>query len=711
MGIRDNRKSEFWEVTAEGEDAWDEAVAGEQVSEGTRVSLAGEFVTQHTTRKAGVVACRFSVRIDEDTLVDVVLTPCDSEERLDLVTGAQYTITGKVATSPTALPRHGSSCPDCGGVLRHQGVVDDTEDLAAAVTSLNVGDHFVVCDEIRRVVRDSNEKTDDWIPRERQSRPIPRGRYVCVDCGSDVSDYDLTREHGGEPVLMMDACAAPASESLGLAVGGSRDATNFRENIHEGYVPQPDALAYEGLFYDYQFPTRESEHTEEALFTPTFERASGQNPVTGEREMYLSVGLDSSLSSSEFERPPLDVVAVLDTSGSMSSPFDEYYYDSAGARREVEDDEKSPDTKMEAAAASLCALTEQLAPDDQLGVVLFDSRAHVAKPLRDVQSTDMDAIRGHIRDVRSGGGTNMGEGFDAARQMLAEMEPDREQRIVFMTDAMPNTGTTQSDQLVDMVADAATEGTHTTFVGMGLDENAELASDLSAVRGANHYFVHSAAEFERRLGEEFDYMVSPLVFDLSLSVDTEGYEVDGVYGVPNADIEDGRVLDVTTLFPSPTTDGESRGGVILVRFHRTDTEDTSVELDLSWDEGDGVTRGTRVAVDVPSGKHFDGSGIRKAVVLSRYGRVLREWASWAQSTETADRTGVVDDWAGVRTSRNEHERGSVPIRISDSYAAVFRDLRAYVVSESTEIDDETLAREVEVLDSLLTHAEEESRTR
>ncbi|MDS0243555.1 MULTISPECIES: VWA domain-containing protein [unclassified Haloferax] len=707
MGIRDNRKSENLDVTAEGEYTWDEAVAGEQISEGTRVTLTGEFVTQHTTRKAGVVACRISIRIDEDTLVDVVLTPCDSEERFDLVTGSQYTISGKIATSPTALPRHESSCLDCGGVLRQRGVVDDTEGLETAVTSLNVGDHFVVCDEIHRAARDSNEKTDDWIPRERQSRPIPSGRYVCVDCGSDVSDYDLTREHGGELMLEMDACAAPASKSLGLAVGGSRDATNFRENIHEGYVPQPDALAYEGLFYDYRFPTTESEHTEDALFTPTFERASARNPVTGEREVYLSVGLDSSLSSSEFERPPLDVVAVLDTSGSMSSPFDEYYYDSTGTRREVGDDEKSNDTKMEAAAASLCALTKQLAPGDQLGVVLFDSRAHVAKPLRDVQSTDMDAIRGHIRDVRAGGGTNMGEGFDAARQMFAEMQPEREQRIVFMTDAMPNTGTTRSNQLVDLVADAASERIHTTFVGMGLDENAELASDLSAVRGANHYFVHSATEFERRLGEEFDYMVSPLVFDLSLSVDTEGYEVDGVYGVPNADIEDGRVLDVTTLFPSPTSDGESRGGIILVRLHRTNIEDTSVELDLSWDEGDGITRGTRVAVDVPSGKHFDGSGIRKAVVLSRYGRVLREWASWARSASATDQTGMVDDWVGARRTQNEHERGSLPIRISDSYAAVFRDLRVHIVSESAEIDDETLAREVEVLDSLLEHAEEE----
>jgi len=58
---------------------------------------------------------------------------------------------------------------------------------------------------------------------------------------------------------------------------------------------------------------------------------------------------------------------------------------------------------------------------------------------------------------------------------------------------------------------------------MGLDANAELADILSGIRGANHYFIHSATEFERRLGEEFDYMVTPLVYDLNLDVDADGY--------------------------------------------------------------------------------------------------------------------------------------------------------------------------------------------
>jgi len=50
----------------------------------------------------------------------------------------------------------------------------------------------------------------------------------------------------------------------------------------------------------------------------------------------------------------------------------------------------------------------------------------------------------------------------------------REQRVVFMTDMMPNAGATDEGELASLFADAASTGVHTTFVGMGLDENADL---------------------------------------------------------------------------------------------------------------------------------------------------------------------------------------------------------------------------------------------
>jgi len=488
-------------------------------------------------------------------------------------------------------------------------------------------------------------------------------------------------------------------ETVGLAAGGAKDVANFRENVANGYTPQPEAISDEGLFYDYHFETGTRTESD-ALFAPRYAASVSDHPISGKAERYLSVGLDSTLSVDEFERPRLDLVAVLDVSGSMDSPFDAYYYDEHGRKREAEDDAA---TKLDAATQSLCALTEQLHAEDRLGVVLYNHRAHVAKPLRDVGTTDMPAIRRHIREIAAGGSTNLADGFEAAVDMLVDgtPSPDVERRVVFMTDMMPNTGATGDSELTQLFADAAAEGVHTTFIGMGLDANAELADILSGIRGANHYFIHSATEFERRLGEEFDYMVTPLVYDLNLDVDADGYEIEAVHGSPSADAATDRLMHVGTLFPSAKQDGEARGGVVLVRLKET-SSDADLDLVASWTERDGGEYTERVTVDVPneSGTYAH-DGVRKAVALARYARELRTWA--ADLHDRADAATGVDDWL-LPDQRGQHERESVPLVVPDRYTERFDQLRSYLADEMEAVDDESMQQEVELLETLCQQA-------
>jgi len=230
----------------------------------------------------------------------------------------------------------------------------------------------------------------------------------------------------------------------------------------------------QGLFYDYHFETGTRTESD-ALFAPRYAASVSDHPISGKAERYLSVGLDSTLSVDEFERPRLDLVAVLDVSGSMDSPFDAYYYDEHGAQARGRDDAAA---KLDAATQSLCALTEQLHAEDRLGVVLYNHRAHVAKPLRDVGTTDMPAIRRHIRGsllaaVRT---SRTGSRRPSTCWSTGRREPDVERRVVFMTDMMPNTrrrGTVNSRSCSRTRRRAST-----TFIGMGLDANAEAGGHL-----------------------------------------------------------------------------------------------------------------------------------------------------------------------------------------------------------------------------------------
>lgn len=64
--------------------------------------------------------------------------------------------------------------------------------------------------------------------------------------------------------------------------------TAFRQNVREGYVPQPTDITYEGLFHDYYFDTG-SDRTCDQLFCPSYSRAVTRDSLSNETERYVSV--------------------------------------------------------------------------------------------------------------------------------------------------------------------------------------------------------------------------------------------------------------------------------------------------------------------------------------------------------------------------------------------------------------------------------------
>lgn len=507
---------------------------------------------------------------------------------------------------------------------------------------------------------------------------------------------------------------ASADESIGLAAGGAADVGTFRRNVSEGHLPIPESMAYEGLFHEYYFDTG-GDGSCGSLFCPTYTPAVTPDPLSGESERYLSVGLESGLAQSEFERPALNLVIVLDVSGSMSASFDDYYYDQFGNRREADGDTSRP--KMEVAKEALVSMTRRLRPDDRLGVVLFNNDAHLAKPLREVGATDMDAIREHMReDIEAYGGTNVSAGMELSEELLSEHDDaDREayeNRSILITDAQINMGETDADELRRSLEENAARDHHTTVIGVGVDFNADLIDQLTAVRGANYYSVYSEDEFERRMGEEFEYMVTPLVYDLSLELEAEGYEIARVYGSTAADSATGELMRVNTLFPSPRTDGEAKGGVVLVRVERTDAEPADaaaapLTLEASWETRSGERRSTTETVSFPAGddERYGSAAVRKAILLSRYADLLRNWtihereAGLVDADDADDGIAPSPDLAADRLG--EWELQSAPLTVTQPYDDRLERFRGHLESELAAIGDETLERELELIDAIL----------
>ena len=263
------------------------------------------------------------------------------------------------------------------------------------------------------------------------------------------------------------------------------------------------------------------------------------------------MGLNSGVTN--FQRKKLNLVVVQDFSGSMGSSFDNYYYDRFGNRVEPKA-EDSGKTKMQIADESVVALLGHLLPEDRFGLVVFSDNAFLVDPLTSVGDKDLERLKSRILRIKETDGTNMEAGMEEGTALFDRFLPadksEYENRIIFLTDAMPNLGETGELGLFRMFEDNADRGIYTTFIGIGVDFNTELVESITKIKGANYYSVHSAQEFKKRMDDEFDYMVTPLVFDLRLRLDAPGYEIEKVYGSPEADQATGELMKVNTLFPS-----------------------------------------------------------------------------------------------------------------------------------------------------------------
>lgn len=478
-----------------------------------------------------------------------------------------------------------------------------------------------------------------------------------------------------------------SGDRVGVAVGGAQDANAFRRNVENGYVPQPTDLSYEGLFHDYYFDTA-SDRKCEARFCPSYSTAVTRDPLSNETERFVSVGLNSGLTESDVQRDPINLVVVLDTSGSMEEEFDEYHGGDGGTERE------SDASKMTVATDAVASMFDHLGPRDRVGVVAFDNTATVVQDLQGVDDTDMERLRSDVQGLTADGGTNLDTGMVRARELLPA-EPDRQSRIVYVTDAMPNEGNTSGPALEERVSEYASEGVSTTVVGVGVDFNSEFTRHIATTEGANYYTVESPAGFDRRMDETFSYMVTPLAHNLTLRA--VGAEIEHVYGSTQGNNASARLVHVSTLFPSRRENNRTEGGVILLELADGSTEQLRLVATYEDPNGDRhrVVREVAFSQDAP---YYGSPGVRKAVTLAEYGTLMRNWMA-AQRNEGVEPPGAAasiehreyaDSWA----------QEPIDLAVSDPYDDRIESFIPYFRRQMETLDADRMQRDLRVLRTL-----------
>ncbi|MCB9748726.1 MAG: VWA domain-containing protein [Myxococcales bacterium] len=362
-------------------------------------------------------------------------------------------------------------------------------------------------------------------PRDKEKRH----KMAAPAPATSVYDFEMDAVDGA----MLNPYAAPSSASMGATPGGAQDIGYARDRIKDGEVPHPNAFTPEGLFSEHDLPLGPGAHAQKCQQTLCVggEAIASSLLVQPEVGYLAQLGFSSGLDPKTWKRAPLNLVVVVDRSGSMSGQ------------------------PLELVRASLREVVQRhLRPGDQLAIVGYHSVAHVVLPSTPIRQRR--AIDAAIEQLVSEGATALEDGlrlgFKVARDSARGFQGTT--RVMLFTDERPNVGRTDAEGFMAMATRASLQGIGLTTVGVSTQFGAELAQKVSSVRGGNLFFFPDAAKMQDKFRDAFDTMVTELAYDLKLTVrPSPGVKIAGVYGIPGSALRwqgDAIELDVATIFLS-----------------------------------------------------------------------------------------------------------------------------------------------------------------
>ncbi|CAN5286952.1 hypothetical protein BH10PSE3_BH10PSE3_35270 [soil metagenome] len=266
---------------------------------------------------------------------------------------------------------------------------------------------------------------------------------------------------------------------------------NVRRFLNEGAAPPRDAVRVEELinYFDYGYarPT-----AKEPPFKSTVTVVP--SPWSTDRQL-MHIGVQG-YATPKAGQPPLNLVFLIDTSGSMSGP-----------------------DRLPLAQKALNVLIDQLRPGDRVSMVAYAGSAGAVLSPTDGRSKLK--MRCALTALHSGGSTAGGEGlklaYDLAKQNL---DPKAVNRVILVTDGDFNVGIADPARLKDFVADQRKSGVYLSVYGFGRDNyNDTMMQALAQNGNGTAAYVDSLQEARKLLRDDFDGALFPIADDVKIQVE------------------------------------------------------------------------------------------------------------------------------------------------------------------------------------------------
>ena len=216
-----------------------------------------------------------------------------------------------------------------------------------------------------------------------------------------------------------------------------------------------------------------------------FDAALAQSKVLQGASGNISVAL--TLNGSELVGPtneaiqPVDLIVVLDCSGSMSGQ------------------------KIADARNGVLQLINYMGRDDRMGIITYSNGVEMLSPLVGLSGGQREHMSALIRQVRVGGGTNLGGGLQMGINTLMQRDiSHRQRKVMLISDGLANQGITSPRDLGQMAARATEWGVSVSTVGVGYDFNELLMTTIADYGAGNYYFLENPQAFAEVFKKEFE---------------------------------------------------------------------------------------------------------------------------------------------------------------------------------------------------------------
>jgi Ca-activated chloride channel family protein len=267
--------------------------------------------------------------------------------------------------------------------------------------------------------------------------------------------------------------------------------SNVRRFLNDGRLPNRDAVRIEEMInyfpYDYAVPASKD---------PPFSTSLAIVPSPwAEGRQLLHIGIQGYDVRPQ-ERPPLNLVLLVDTSGSMSPP------------------ERLPLAKQ-----VLSLLVDELGPQDHVSIVAYASQSGTV--LEPTPGSEGAKIKAALEGLGAGGSTSGGEGLRQA-YLLAERHKAEGtlSRVMIVTDFDFNVGVTDDQSLEDFIARKRETGVYLSVLGVGDDNyNESLAQKLAQNGNGVAAYIDTLAEGRKVLVEEMSRALFPIANDVKIQIE------------------------------------------------------------------------------------------------------------------------------------------------------------------------------------------------